>query len=355
MKTTVDRRGFVRTLSLTGAALAFGDLTYAFSRDEADKLPSLLVDPQGHPITTLSGWMKQREVIKKRWLDYLGALAPNPEPPELTILQEDRPEGVSRRYVEYEGEPGEKVRGYLLMPEKIDKPLPGVVALHSTSDNQMEYIAGIKKGDKAAFGYNLARQGYVVFCPQCFLWHDNEGRSWAQQSEHFQQSHPRSKGMAKMLFDAQRAVDVLTSLEEVDASRLGAVGHSLGAKEAFYLAAFDERIGVTVSSEGGIGINFSNWDDVWYLGKEIHEFGHCHHEVLSLVAPRPFLLMGGDKYDGEKSRPYIEAVRPVYELYGKGMARNLALYNHRKGHSVPPEAEKKAYEWIRKYIGEQAG
>ena len=351
MKTSLNRRAFIRITSLAGAGLGFGDLTYAFSEGDAKKLPSLLVDARGSPITTLPGWEKQREIIKKRWLDYLGVLKPNPAPPVLKVLQEDHPEGMTRQFVEYEGEPGEKVRGYLLMPGRGDRSLPGVVALHSTSDNQMEYIAGIKKGDKAAFGYNLAKQGYVVFCPQCFLWHDSEGRSWAQQSEHFQESHPGSKGMAKMLFDAQRAVDVLTSLDEVDATRLGAVGHSLGAKEAFYLAAFDERIKVAVSSEGGIGITFSNWDDVWYLGKEIHSFGHLHHEVLSLVAPRAFLLMGGDMYDGEKSRPYIEAVRPVYALYGRDMVRNIALYNHKKGHAVPPEAEKRAYEWIRRFIG----
>lgn len=39
-----------------------------------------------------------------------------------------------------------------------------------------------------------------------------------------------------------------------------------------------------VSNEGGIGIDFSNWDAIWYLGKEIHRFGHKHHGVLSLGA-----------------------------------------------------------------------
>ena len=107
---------------------------------------------------------------------------------------------------------------------------------------------------------------------------------------------------------------------------------------------------MTVSNEGGVGIDFSNWDDVWYLGKDIHNFGHQHHEVLALVAPNPFLLIGGDMYDGEKSRPYIQAVLPVYELYGKKMIRHIELYNHGQGHSVTPVAEKRTYEWIRKFL-----
>jgi len=76
--------------------------------------------------------------------------------------------------------------------------------------------------------------------------------------------------MSKMLFDAARGVDVLEQLEQVDAERLGVIGHSLGAKEALYLAAIDERIRTTVSSEGGIGTSFSNWEAPWYLEDAIH-------------------------------------------------------------------------------------
>ncbi len=155
--------------------------------------------------------------------------------------------------------------------------------------------------------------------------------------------------MAKMLFDAQRAVDVLLSQDETDPGRIGATGHSLGAKEVLYLGAFDDRVRVIVSNEGGIGIDFSNWDAIWYLGKEIHEFGHQQHEVLSLAAPKPFLLIGGESADGEKSVPYIEAVRPVYELYGKD-PRRLGFYNHGTGHSPTPEAEQMHYDWMKKYL-----
>jgi len=221
--------------------------------------------------------------------------------------------------------------------------------MHSTSDKEMRYIAGVDKGKIVAFGYEFSKRGYVVICPMCFLMHNRGDLDGERITKRFQERHPGSKGMAKMLFDAQRAVDVLESVEEVDKSRIGAMGHSLGAKEALYLGAFDDRVNAIVSNEGGIGINFSNWDDIWYLGKEIHDFGHKHHEVLSLAAPKPFLLIGGDSADGEKSSPYVEAVRPVYTLYGKE-AGPIELYNHGTGHSVHPTAEKKTYEWMDKYL-----
>jgi dienelactone hydrolase len=159
--------------------------------------------------------------------------------------------------------------------------------------------------------------------------------------------------MAKMLWDAVRAVDVLESLDDVDRKRLGAVGHSLGAKEVLYLAAFDERIKVTVSSEGGIGTRFSNWHDVWYLGPDVKrpDFAREHHELLALIAPRAFLLLGGDPpggADGDRSWPFITAAKEVYDLYGK--PARIGFFNHKKGHSVPPEAEKRIYDWLTTYL-----
>ncbi|MCK4344555.1 MAG: dienelactone hydrolase family protein [Bacteroidales bacterium] len=349
MATLPSRRKFIKAVSLTVISLSITSRGSIIQNVKADELQPLLVDSKGRPIKSLSGWKNQRKVIQKRWLNYLGALEPNPSPPELIVLKEDRPRGLVRQLVEYESEPGIMVKGYLIKPQNISEPLPGVVAMHSTSDKQMVYIAGVEEGRIVAFGYKLAQQGFVVFCPLCFLWHDKGERNYEQQVERFQKRHPNSKGMAKMLFDAQRAVDVLVNLEEVDSERIGAMGHSLGAKEVLYLAAFDERVIVTVSNEGGIGITFSNWDAVWYLGKEIHDFEHQHHEVLSLVAPKPFLLIGGDSADGEKSRPYIEAVLPVYDLYGN-KRQNIELFNHGQGHSVTPGAEKLTYDWIKKYL-----
>ena len=58
-----------------------------------------------------------------------------------------------------------------------------------------------------------------------------------------------------------RGVDLLESLPQVDASRIGAVGHSLGAIESLYLAAFDERVQVAVASEAGLDFSFTNWHD----------------------------------------------------------------------------------------------
>ena len=171
----------------------------------------------------------------------------------------------------------------------------------------------------------------------------------------FGQRHPGCKGMAKMLFDAQRGLDVLEALPQVNRTRLGAVGHSLGAKEVLYLAAFDDRVKAAVSSEGGIGIRFSNWDAPWYLSDAVNSdafkaTGHEHHELLAMIAPRPFLLVGGDSADGKRSWPFIDAALPVYRLHGPDRRPPLGLFNHGQGHSVPPEAGKRIEQWLLTYV-----
>jgi hypothetical protein len=343
----MKRSDFLKAALAAGTCLA-SPFSLAGMLGTGPDLPPVLVDSSGKPITSVKKWEQQRTAIRNRWLEYLGALKPNPNKPVLKMLQEDRPGKLIRKLVSYESEPGEAVKGYLIMPQEIKKPLPGIVAMHSTSDTDMLYIAGVKEGHIVPFGYRLAEQGYVVFCPQCYLMHDKGDLTYEQVALRFKNTHPGSKGMAKMLFDAQRAVDVLTSLDVVDMNRIGATGHSLGAKEVFYLAAFDDRVKVTVSNEGGIGIDFSNWDDVWYLGKEIHDFRHQHHELLALVAPKEFFLIGGGFADGEQSRAYVEAASSVYKLYGK--PQNIALYIHAEGHDVTPEGERRTYDWFRERL-----
>ena len=328
--------------------------------EDAPRLSPLLVDESGRPISTLSAWKDRRGQIRRWWLDFLGPLRGYRKgPPPLRVLAEDRPEGAVRQLVRYEVEPGEPCEAYLLKPAKPGPRCPAAVVLHSTVDQTIRQPAGVEGRPETAFGLKLAGLGYVTFCPRNFLW-PTDGKSFdGQQVERFARRHPGSKGMAKMLYDAQVALDVLAGIPEVDPNRLGAVGHSLGAKEVLYLAALDERVKVAVSSEGGIGTAFSNWDAPWYLGPEIRQktFTHEHHELLALVAPRAFLLLGGDSADGQRSWPFIEAVLPVYKLYvppdqpavGARYPAHVGLFNHKQGHSVPSEAERAIYEWLNAY------
>jgi dienelactone hydrolase len=325
---------------------------------DAPQLGDLLVDDSGKRITTVADWTKRREGLREWWLDFLGPMpAERTSPPRLTIVEEDNTDGVVRQLVRYEIEPGITSEAYLLKPERPAGKVPGIVVFHSTVNYTIRQPAGLEGPPEKHFGLRFAKKGCVCFCPRNFLWPqitqerlnaNEEVKKLADRAP--QATGSASKGMAKMLYDALVAVDILAAVPEVDSARLGAVGHSLGAKEALYIAAFDDRIKAAVSSEGGIGTKFSNWESPWYLGASIKEpsFKHEHHELLAMAAPRPFLLLGGNSADGDRGWPFIAAALPVYELYGK--PARLGQYVHSQGHAVPPEAEQRIDDWLMTYL-----
>ncbi|RMF38938.1 MAG: dienelactone hydrolase [Planctomycetota bacterium] len=295
-------------------------------------------------------WMQRRTELFDLWRKVLGTLPARPTPPpQLEILQTEVIDGIRRARVRYPTLPGQTTEAYLLHPVGVSGPLPACVVFHSTVPHSILQPAGIEGDANKAFGWHLARRGCMALCPRNFLWPSNDRIDAHTETERFLRDYPHATGMARMLWEGRLAVDILAAHDLADAERIGAIGHSLGAKEALYLAAFDARIKAAVSSEGGVGLAFSNWDAPWYLGQQIHqpEFGREHHELLALCAPRPFLLVGGDSADGARSAPFVAAAQTIYGLYGDPL--RLGLYNHRGGHAVPAPALDRMLAWCQAY------
>ncbi len=329
-------------------------------RDGLGRMEPLLRASLGEPISSLEGWNAKRSQLREDWLKFLGPMPEKRPAVQLTVLAEEQLDDLTRQLVRYEGEPGLMVEGYLLRPRGAaakrlrgaNGKLPGIVGLHQTTSYSIEEIAGVRGPEQMMIGLSLCRRGFVVFCPRCFLWQGHTDIRKA--TDEFLKRRPGVLGMRKMLYDAVRGVDVLAAQEDVDAERIGAVGHSLGAKEVLYLAAFDERVKAAVASEGGVGFRFTNWDAPWYLGLGIRDenFARNHHELIALTAPRALLILAGESgpgaADGDRTWPFLEAALPVYRLYGP--TARLGLLNHRQGHSIPPDAAQKLTEWLETYL-----
>lgn len=316
------------------------------------KLSSLLVDETGEQISNVEQWEKRATELQLAWRQFLKPLDREKRPAhEFEIVSRETVGNVIREKITYLVEEDIRVPAYLLSPKhsKPHQKHPGVVALHPTTSETIEPIAGLSGPPEKQSGLHLAEAGFVVLCPENFLWQNVANYKEAVST--FQVRHPGSLGMSKMLWDAQRAVDILQSVSGVDVEQIGTFGHSLGAKEVLYLMAFDERIKVGVFSEGGIAFDSTNWDAPWYLGQGINDedFPLNHHQLLALCAPRPFLLMGGESgsgaADGDRSWPYVSEAQSVYELFGK--KTSLALFNHRQGHAIPQIARERMVEWLK--------
>jgi dienelactone hydrolase len=287
-------------------------------------------------------WAKKRQELKQQWLEILGPF-PKTKPPLMTAIlgAEEFPE-FTRQHLQYQVLPGVFTDGYLLTPKGPEGKLPAVVVFHPTTPFGARGVAGLEPSypHEKWQGIHLVRQGYLVWCPRNFI--NTEGTNYAGNAAHHLATYPGWTGMGRMTWDAIRAADFLESWPRTDRKRISCLGHSLGAKEVLYAMAFDERYHAGVFSEGGIGLTFSNWDAPWYLGKQIKApgFARDHHELIALIAPRPFLLIAGDSADHDRSLAFIEAARPIYALLGAGSY--LKFWNHRQGHVYSPAVHGKA-------------
>ncbi len=318
-------------------------------RTDNANLSPLLITDDGKKITIANEWKARQDELKRKWLNYLGQIPSDKPPLKAEVLSVEKTNGFTRKYVKYQVEEGEFTDAYLLVPDGAQGKLPAVVVFHPTVNTHIRESAGVEGSNtNRMFGLDFVREGYVVLCPRCYIF--NEGGNYTNQVEAMKVKHPNWQGMTRMLVDAIRAADYLESLPNVDTNRIGCFGHSLGAKEVLYAAGFDERYKAAVFSEGGIGIKFSNWNAIWYLGDGINKpgFNLEHHQLMALIAPRAFMLIGGDSADGDKSFPFIKAAKNVYELLDA--AEFLKFFNHHKGHSYPPEAKEVAIRFMNGYL-----
>jgi len=298
----------------------------------------------------MRGWLEQRARLKERWQGVLGTLPKTKAPLEVEVVATEAPGDFTRQFVRYQVEEGLFTDGYLLRPKAVKGRLPAVVVFHPTTALQAKGVAGLapEYPEEKRQGVQLVQRGYVVWCPRNYI--ETEGADWAGNAARAVARHPDWTGMTRMVWDAIRAADFVESLPNVDRKRIGCLGHSLGGKEVLYAMAFDERYRAGVSSEGGVGLTFSNWGAPWYLGAKIKQPGFKleNHEVLALVAPRGFLLLAGDSADGDRSWAFIQAVKPVYDLLGAG--GDIGWLNHHQGHRYSPEARAAAEAFLDQHL-----
>jgi dienelactone hydrolase len=308
-------------------------------------LRPLLVTTDGKKITRKEQWQAARQRLSDAWLARLGKPPARPAILDVRTQRTEKLDGYTRRLLSFHSEGDDRTRAYLLVPANL-KPgekRPAVVVFHPTVDATLREPVGLSQRTDMALALHLVRRGYVTLSPECYIMKNGGAKA---QAAALARRRPGWTGLGKLIFDASRCVDFLEPLPVVDKTRIGCIGHSLGAKEVLFAMAFEPRYRAGVFNEGGIGLRMSNWTDPWYLTAKMKPFIPAmeNHQVLALIAPRPFLIIGGDSADGDASWPFIKAVLPVYELLGAG--DRIGLFNHKKKHSMPENARRLAYRWL---------
>ena len=371
----LDRRGF--NLLLAGSLPAFYQGVSTARSSEADEPCSkqeirlrdiLMWNQEGisRSISSPGEWIQKRRAITQILFQFLGAFPSQRAALDSRIKKVERLNGYTRTKVEYNVEPHDKAQAYLLVPTNVTIPAPAALALHQTVPQGKDEPVGISGNPHMYYGLELVQKGYVVLAPDSITAGERVYPGAAPYvTAPFDASHPDWSAMGKMLWDHMRGVDYLLTLPVVDKKRIGVIGHSLGAYNAFFLAAFDERIKAAVSSCGlgtiaGAPNPFAWARKEWFVHfpklRPYLEVGCTtpfdFHEVISLIAPRPFLTfsMKQDKIfpQWQGAIAMADQVRKVYGLWGTENAFRSVLKEGE--HDFPPDSRVLAYEWIDRWL-----
>ncbi len=310
------------------------------------------------------GWLtraglEQRRMETLRGMEHvMGALNPLPRlPVEMRVLEEKREAAFTRRRVAYLSEAGDWTPAWLLVPHARRGRLPAVLCLHQATKIGKDEPAGLGGDPNLHYARELAERGYVALAPD----YPNFGE---YRFDPYAAGY--SSATMKGVRNHMRAVDLLVSLPEVDAARIGVIGHSLGGHNALFLAAFDTRVRAIVTSCGFTsfaryyGGDLTGWTHKGYMpriaeryAKDPARMPFDFPELLASLAPRPVFVnapVRDDNFAIEGVRECLDFARPVYRKVFDAGDRLVAVHPD-AGHSFPPEARRQAYEFLDRWIG----
>ena len=264
--------------------------------------------------------------------------------PKVEVLEEVRMEKYTRRKVTYLAEPGDAVPAYLLIPHVRKKRAPAVLCLHQTVRIGKDEPVGLGGKPNLRYAHELAELGYITLAPD----YPNFG-------EYKLDVYANGYASASMkgIFNHIRAVDLLTSMPEVDAKRIGVIGHSLGGHNALFVAAFDKRIKAVVTSCGFTsfakyyGGDLTGWSHKGYMpriadvyGKDPGRMPFDFPDVLNSIAPRAIFInapIRDANFDVSGVRDCVAAVKKKKRL--------VVVYPDAE-HDFPPEERMKSYRFF---------
>ncbi|APW59179.1 GDSL-type esterase/lipase family protein [Paludisphaera borealis] len=311
-------------------------------------------------------WKEQRPKILQTVVDSLGDLPPRPSPPRARIISRELRPGYTLEKIALSNGVDGEVSALMLVPEGRKASMPAILWLHSSTPDKTQVIIPGTNGGAESLGETFVRAGYAVLSPDAY-WHGDRagtGPSGTAESGRTEQEDlfKLNLWLGRTLWgmfvrDDQVALDYLCSRPEVDVSRIGATGISMGSTRAWWLAAVDERVAAVVAVacltryQNLIAHGELRAHGVYYFANGL--LRHFDSEgVLALIAPRPFLALTGDLDAGSPAdgvRALERSVGGAYKALGMGDRFRSILYPE-VGHVYTPEMRAEMLAWFERWL-----
>jgi len=310
-----NRRHFLGASAAISGAAALGAKGSAYGEEK----------PSEEPVKT----------FRERLLAGLGGPWPKPSPLRPEPIKTIRRDGFRIESLTYEAEPGDKIPAMLLIPDGVtpQSPAPAVAIWHQHNGQYnlgKSEPAGLDGAPMHHTGAALAKEGYVVLCPDALCFEERQNKKLkggAYERYEFLRYVVAGKCMAwKNILDMQRAIDFLCSRPEVQDESIGCYGHSMGSTHTWLIGPWEPRLKALVGNcclptykaihENHMLHCFPNFIP------GIYEYGDTP-EIAALTAPRALHLNLGELDRGSP----IEEAKAGCDRIGKTYAEQNAADN----------------------------
>lgn len=252
----------------------------------------------------------------------------------------------------------ETVPAYIARPAKLTGRAPAIVFNHSHGGGykigKLEFVDGRSYLQPVPYAKALTDRGYVAIAIDHWVFGE---RSHTTEPDMFKAMLWQGQVLwGMMVYDSLRALDFLLSRPDVDPARIGTLGISMGSTMAWWLAALDARVKVTVDiccltdfhtllAKKGL----SHHGVYYYVPDLIRHF--TTSQINALIAPRAHLGLAGlqdqltpveglDIIDRELTRVYAAAGHP----------ERWKLLRYDVGHQETAEGRVAILEFLQTYL-----
>ena len=252
----------------------------------------------------------------------------------------------------------EPVPAYFVKPKGLAGKAPTILYNHAHGGDyplgKNELIDGRSALHTPPYADLLTSMGYCALCMDTWVFGERATRT---ELDAFKEMLWKGRVLwGMMVYDSIRGIDYLVKRPEVDASRLGTVGISMGSTMAWWVAALDERVKVCVDIccltdyQALMEINNLKGHGIYYYVPSLLKH-FTAAQINALIAPRAHLSLAGDlddltptagleRIDAELERVYAEA----------GVPERWRLMRQQVGHQETPEMREEIVEFLRRFL-----
>ncbi len=346
---------------------------------------------------SVEGW---RRAARQRVLECIAPVDLG-GPPEVTVTSRQTFDGLDIEFLSWQLPAGPPTEAVYLKPSGAKGPLPGILALHDHGGNKfLGWRKIVRTGDDfweiqnehqshyyggVGWANEIAKRGYAVLVHDTFPFASRRVRVkdvperiqaggvdpapedldgikkynvFAAAHEHIMEKSLISAGTTwpgVYLVEDQRALDVLCSRPEVDASRVGCAGLSGGGMRTVFLGGLDSRVKVAIA----VGF-MTTWRDflldkcfthTWMTYVPLLPRDLDFPEILALRAPAATMVLSCREdplYTLAEMERADSILRETFERAGAADRYRCNFYGG--GHKFDRAMQSDAFDWFDRFL-----